>query len=200
MKLWHVLVFCVVWMGGLLIYRFRPEPHISHPPGILVPEEPEQHLLHQTRMWQHKNYWISPLATFKLRARVLHKKRYDFGREADLSPVDLALGWGPMSDQAVLEHLTISQATRRYFVRSKTPPLPLRTIFRFSSNMHMIPATPDIAQTLAEVRVGEIIVLQGYLVAVRSNDGWRWRSSLSRDDTGDGACELVWVERLAIQP
>jgi hypothetical protein len=28
--------------------------------------------------------------------------------------------------------------------------------------------------------------------------GWRWRSSLTRDDTGPGARELVYVEDLTI--
>jgi hypothetical protein len=32
------------------------------------------------------------------------------------------------------------------------------------------------------------------LVEADGRDGWKWRSSLTRDDTGDGACELMWVE------
>jgi hypothetical protein len=30
--------------------------------------------------------------------------------------------------------------------------------------------------------------------------GWRWRSSLTRDDTDPGACELVYAEDLTIDP
>ena len=37
------------------------------------------------------------------------------------------------------------------------------------------------------------------LIEVRGADGWRWRSSLTREDTGAGACELVWVERIAVR-
>jgi hypothetical protein len=39
----------------------------------------------------------------------------------------------------------------------------------------------------------------GYLVEVRGRDGFRWRSSLTREDTGNGACELVWVEKLDVR-
>lgn len=198
MRLWQLVAFCVLWIGGILLYRFWPEPEVSHAPGILVPEEPEQHLLNQTRMWQRQDYWINPLATFKLRARVLHKKSYVSGREADLSPMDLALGWGPMSDQNVLDHLAISQAGRWYLVRYKKPVLPARSISLYSANMHMIPARPEIEEMLERVRVGEIIALSGYLVSVKANDGWRWRSSLTRQDTGNGSCEIVWVEQLSI--
>jgi hypothetical protein len=48
------------------------------------------------------------------------------------------------------------------------------------------------------VRTGSVVRLEGYLVEARADDGWRWRSSLTREDTGNGACELVWVERLDV--
>jgi len=41
-----------------------------------------------------------------------------------------------------------------------------------------------------------VIHLQGFLVDASRGDGWRWRTSMSRDDTGDGACELVYVESI----
>jgi hypothetical protein len=46
---------------------------------------------------------------------------------------------------------------------------------------------------LRSVAGGDIIELRGYLVEVTAPDGWHWRSSLSRTDSGDGACELMWV-------
>jgi hypothetical protein len=44
-----------------------------------------------------------------------------------------------------------------------------------------------------------VVALTGYLVEVRGPDGFRWRSSLTREDTGNGACELVWVEKLDVR-
>ena len=35
-------------------------------------------------------------------------------------------------------------------------------------------------------------VLDG-TIQVEADDGWRWRSSTTREDTGDGACEVVYV-------
>ena len=35
------------------------------------------------------------------------------------------------------------------------------------------------------------------LVEVRGADGWTWRSSLSREDSGNGGCEVVYVCALA---
>jgi hypothetical protein len=39
---------------------------------------------------------------------VLSVERYRTGREAEISPVDFALGWGSMSDDAVTSKLDIS--------------------------------------------------------------------------------------------
>jgi hypothetical protein len=41
------------------------------------------------------------------------------------------------------------------------------------------------------------VIVRGYLVEARGADGWRWRSSLTREDTGAGACELIWVESVS---
>jgi hypothetical protein len=51
-----------------------------------------------------------------------------------------------------------------------------------------------VRRELDRVRRHDLIELSGYLVEVRHGDGWTWRSSLSRDDAGAGACEVVWVE------
>jgi len=58
----------------------------------------------------------------------------------------------------------------------------------------------EVAYQLERVRVGDVVSLDGMLVEADKANGWRWRSSLTRDDTGDGACELVYVQSLYIQP
>jgi len=78
----------------------RPVPHL---PGVLAPDEPRQEPPADDRPWQHLGYEIRPLADYSLRARVLSATRYRWDRGADLAPVDLAVGWGEMSDSALLE-------------------------------------------------------------------------------------------------
>ena len=65
--------------------------------------------------------------------------------------------------------------------------------------MHMIPATRTIGRKLKSLRVGDIIKLDGLLVDVDHDSGWFWRTSMSRMDTGAGACEIVFVESLSVE-
>jgi hypothetical protein len=192
---WRILVVALLAFG---LWKLWSEREIAHPPGALVQAEPDQAALDNARPLARNGYRIQPLERFALDARVLGAERYRFGREAELSPVDLALGWGPMSDTAVLEKISISQGNRFYYWRVDEFPIPRREIELNSANMHMIPANDDVARRLASVRTGSVVRLEGYLVEASAEDGWRWRSSLTREDTGNGACELVWVERLDV--
>lgn len=167
---------------------------VSLGPGILAPEAPVQTALESVEPFDHRGYLITPLAEFALRAKVLAKRGYASDREAALSPYDLALGWGSMSDETVLAHIGISQSRRWYHWSVARFPIPRRDIETQSANMHLIPASDDVLAAIAETRVGEIIRLRGRLVRVTSEDGWRWVSSTTRADTGSSACEVIWVE------
>ena len=101
------------------------------------------------------NARLRPLAGFSIEARVLGREDYRMGREADYSPTDLALGWGRMTDDAVLSQLDISQGGRWYRYRwTNAPPIPVAEIVRSSANMHMIPADDAVAAALDRIEQG----------------------------------------------
>jgi len=127
---------------------------------------------------------------------VLGVEPYRFDAGAKLSPLDLAVGWGPMSDTAVLDHFEITQGGRFFAIYPDESAIDLRTALLGSANMHLIPANPAIRKRLEKVRPGNIVRLQGYLVDVYGPNGYTWRTSLTREDTGAGACELMYVERV----
>ena len=169
---------------------------VRYPPGEIAPNDPVQEKITSAQVHRVGKYAVRPVARFKVEARVLGTERYRFDRGAVLSPIDLALGWGPMSDQSVLDQVHISQGGRFYRWRVKEYPIPRRQIIEHSANMHMIPANDEVRKDLLAVRAGEIVQLKGYLVVASSEDGSIWKTSLTRKDSGDGACELVWVESL----
>ena len=167
-------------------------------PGVLAANPPKQNQITNPLGYSFKGYTITPLATFNAKAKVLSRKNYRLGRESDLSPVDLALGWGNMSDESVLEKIKITQSNRWYRWRVAEFPIPRREIETHSANMHLIPANDEIKSMISQARKGDIIELSGKLVRVDAKDGWHWISSLNRDDTGARACELILVEQFKV--
>lgn len=171
---------------------------VSLGPGVMVDLPPEQDDPIEPEPFKYQAYTITPLASFDIKAKVLAKKSYFMGRQADLSPVDLALGWQNMSDESVLVDIDISQSNRWYHWRVSDFPIPRREIETQSANMHLIPANEQVESMIDDARQGDIIELSGKLVRVDSDDGWHWVSSLTRNDTGNHACELVWVDRFRV--
>ena len=150
--------------------------------------------------FEFRGYQVRPLAAFALRARVLSREDYYAGREADLSPIDLALGWQRMAEPAVYERLNITQGGRWYrYSWSNEPPIPPQEIIQSSANMHMIAATPQVERALKKARKGGFIRITGKLVEVTHASGWRWTSSLTRSDSGANSCELVFVESAEVE-
>jgi hypothetical protein len=187
-------------LGGLVIclYIFSEGSEISRPPGVLAPDEPYQREVYTSSFREKNGYRLVPLAAFDIRARVIASAGYRFGREADLSPVDLVLGWGAMSNTDVLKKISFSQSGRAYTWRTGTLPVPRQEIETHSANMHMIPADREIERQLKSIRPGNMIHVKGLLVEAITQEGWRWKSSLTRADTGGGACELILVESLYV--
>lgn len=150
--------------------------------------------------FDYRGYQLTPIAHFDLRARLISSQSYRGGREADISPIDYALGWNRMSDDAVLAQLRFSQAGRFYSYRwDREPPIPPAEIIRSSANMHLVPANSFIERELSSARPGSVVTISGWLIDVDNRDGWRWRTSRTREDSGSGACEIIWVESFSVE-
>ncbi len=150
--------------------------------------------------FEFKNYSVKPLANFVIRARILSATHYSLDASSTLSPIDLALGWNRMADPSVYNALNISQGGRWYhYSWREAPPIPPQEIIESSANMHMIPANESVARVLNQATSNKFIKIKGMLVEITNNKGWLWRSSLTRKDSGGGACEVIFVEAAAIE-
>lgn len=192
-----VLLLSIVLTGLFQAWSARP---VSHGPGQVAPRVPEQEIIPGSEQLVRGPWTLTPRARYSLEARILAQERYRFDRIADLSPLDLALGWGPMSDEGVLKDIEISQSGRFYYWRVAEFPIPRRQIERHSANVHVIPGDPVVERQLGRLRVGQVVGLSGYLVDAADRDGQRTvATSMTRDDTGAGACELLWVEAVRLR-
>jgi hypothetical protein len=189
-----VAAIYVVW-GAWHWLSNRP---IRTADGILAPEEPQQQLVENGRRFQRGHWTLTVRATYRITARVLGRETYNFDALSDLIPQDIAVGWGPMSDSRVLQSLELSQENRFFYWRTTPKTLvPPQTIITHAANTHVIPASSAIARQLLRLRPGEVVTLSGELVDATRSDG-RWiKTSLVRDDTGAGACEVMWVTEVS---
>lgn len=178
----------VIVIGLGIFYWWKPSTNV---------ESAQDYQRISTDVQTFNGYTMTNLANYEGQFRVLSREDYHSGREAEISPVDFALGWGAMADPAVYKQLSIRQSNRWYYWRYENqPPIPRHDIETQSANTHLIPANPTVAKQLAKIDQDDLIYLKGHLVEVKAGDGWTWRSSLSREDTGDGACELMLVEEV----
>ena len=183
-------------LGGW--HWWTSERPVTRPPGIVAPDEPVQVDLDPPPRFDAKGYTFIERAKFDITARVLRKQTYHFDAGVDLATVDLGVGWGPLSDSAIIDQLQFSQMGRFFYWQPRRADFPLSfaTLISHLTQMHIIPATSDIESKLKRVRPGQIVTASGYLVDVRSSGGFVWNTSLTRHFTGDGACEVFWVEQL----
>jgi hypothetical protein len=185
---------CLLLILGIAGWFFLRDTSLPAPePGVRIVSVPEQTPTSRQK-WTEKGYEVRPLARYSIKARVLSRKRYFFDDTADISPLDLALGWGNMSDSAVLNHISVSQSGRwyEYYYQPDCPASP-KAIATQSANVHCLPADSSVWKDLRNLRVNSFVELKGFLVEVQKDGAPPWTSSLVRDDQGAGACEILWV-------
>ncbi len=145
---------------------------------------------------------ITPVAHYVLRGVVVSRESYQLGWNAELAPCDVAVAWGELAANDGWRRLTWSQGGRWYFWRwTGERPFADDLVVRSSSNTHLIPSSSDLRTAARALTPGDIVELVGDLVAIEGRKGrervW-WRSSLSRTDTGEGSCELLYLRRLKV--
>lgn len=188
MKKWIILLL----IGAGYWFLFHDSP--AQWKGIPARFDPQQTDRDLPKPFAHEHNTITPLARYSITAVVLSRDRYRFDPAAKLAPVDLALGWGAMSISSAINELSISQSGRWYeYTWHGDPPLDPQAIAKNSANTHCLPANAAVRKKLLAVRRHDLVTLEGYLVEITGPNNWRWRSSLTRDDTAGGACEVMWI-------
>jgi hypothetical protein len=183
---WLVAAFIAFW-----VWRGYTQRDVERAPGVIAAEDPLQRDLGAgAAAIEHGAYRLRPRAELTATVRILRREDYAFDELADLVPTDFAVGWGPMSDSAVLRDVEISQGNRFYYWRTEHWPVSRAEIESHSANWHVIPENDSVRAVLGRVRVGSVVEFRGRLVDIEAESGGR-ATSLTRTDTGAGACEIL---------
>ncbi len=135
---------------------------------------------------------LSLLASYDIEAVVKSTNRMrDY--PAQVSRYDFALAWGDLNRADIDSTISYGQGMRFYTYRwSADTPVSPSYIGSHSANVHIIHSDKNILKKVRGIRKNDHLRLQGYLVQVNFPYG-PWRSSLTRTDSGNGACEIMYV-------
>lgn len=85
-------------------------------------------------------YSIVPTDSYEIEALILSRARSHWDREADLSPVNMLLGWGSAAIDPILNEVNWSQSGRwGWWQWDGDVPIDERTVARNVANVHIIP-------------------------------------------------------------
>lgn len=119
-----------------------------------------------------------------------------------LSPKDVGLSWGFLAREENHKKISWQSSPNRFLYWSTKDMEWLRKVGGTgavninSSNSHLIPSDEKTEKLISNIDKNDFIRIEGYLVNIRGEKGnkyYTWNSSTSRYDTGDGACEVVYV-------
>jgi hypothetical protein len=184
-------------LGGVNWWLY--ERSVPRKPGVLVAVEPQQQDYDPAPEFADRGYRFTRRARYDITARVLRREIYRVDGGAALAPVDLAVGWGPLSDSRIVDQLEFSQMGRFFYWQPRNPatfPLDPATLIAHGAQMHLILRRRTSTAGFAGCGPDRSQPFGGFLVDVSGPGGFTWHTSLTRTDTGDGACEIVWVETL----
>ncbi|WP_343596908.1 hypothetical protein [Acinetobacter sp.] len=144
-----------------------------------------------------KGQSISVLKPYQGEFRILGSKIYTNDEQAKFSPIDYAVSWGMFANPSIARQIDVRQYDRFLNWKMKTIPVSPREAIDMVSNMHIIPANPQIAQQIKQVKRGDLVRLKGDLVEVKDKN-LVWRSALNDYNIGDGACKLFRVDSIQL--
>lgn len=115
---------------------------------------------------------------------------------------DLCLVWGDNINDLVLEEIEFSHGEFTCFYQTRDREAYAAFNPEQLSNNHLIPANEEVEKLIERTRVGDQVRIAGSLVELEVNmpDGRTWSrgTSVTRNDSGNGACELIYVRDLDI--
>jgi len=110
-----------------------------------------------------------------------------------LNLMDVGLIWGSNMDPKLYKKIKFKTNGVRLFFKPTHRNIWKHFRFDQISNNHLICTNSLLRKKIKKLHRGELISIKGFLANYSGRS-----SSLTRTDRGDGACEVIWVDKLTI--
>jgi len=123
-----------------------------------------------------------PTGAIDITGRVLARKIYPSEGFGDQLTLDLVLGWGPMSDNRVLDQLSIRQEGRSMQIDPRPGFAPkLDEAYASALNLSVYSDYYENRPILEAIRVGDVIRMVGWTLRLRNPQGRTWEGDAGDD-------------------
>jgi hypothetical protein len=190
-----------------LVSRWPSRSEIS-PEVYREPLQTETHFSAFSFDLKGKRYTVTPKFAYEIRGIVVSchdaKEAFDYYHEKwgdDLNVNDLCLVWGENVKNEVWRWMRFKSGSWTCYFEYGAEAGKARRVFREDgiSNNHLLARDADLAGRLRRLHRGDQVCIKGYLVEYsHSNGAFHRGTSVSRTDTGNGACETIFVTDLEI--
>jgi hypothetical protein len=161
------------------------------------PEIPVQDDVSARRSFRDGNFTIDVLAGYDIYGTIVHRASNYYDSLSSISSLDLGIAFGDfVRHPDLLDRFRFGQVDRVIYIKPKGA---MRgdddwwTQYTWQvSNNHLIFSNSELATVVRAASVGDRVRLKGYLIRA-STANLTAISSLTRYDTGLGACEIIFV-------
>ena len=150
------------------------------------------------------DYRVEPEYEYDLHGLVVSFRHHDgnsrmhFLANDHLNMMDVCVVWGDSATSGKLGKIKFWNGIFTCNVRTRDNEAWAAFSMQQLSNNHLISADEAIRDQVKAIRIGDQIRVRGYLASYSSEAGGKRGTSTTRTDTGDGACETVFVEKFDI--
>ena len=206
MKLSNLAIF--VGFTGLLVSFWNRNDlprNVDFRPEIL--EEPLQKPTREGAFdtaYNGVDYLVEPEYEYDLTGMVVSFRHHDansrmhFLANDHLNMMDVCVVWGDSATSRLLHKLTFWNGTFTCNVKTRNQAAWDAFSMQQLSNNHLISDDDYLRKQVKDIRIGDQIRVRGYLASYSSENGGKRGTSTTRTDTGDGACETLFVRQFDI--
>jgi hypothetical protein len=155
-------------------------------------------------VYEGVEYTVEPEYEYELHGMIVSYRHHDgdsrmhFQANDHLNMLDVCVIWGDNTKNPDLDKIDFWNGIFTCVVQTRDQQAWDAFDMYQLSNNHLISADDEIRSQVRDIKVGDQIHITGYLASYSSEGGGKRGTSTTRLDTGDGACETLFVERFEI--
>ena len=200
-----IIVISFVWLLVSWWHRNEIPGSIDYVPELA--NEPEQKRTQKRPfelMFNGVPYRVEPEYEYDLTGMIVSYRHHEGNSRMHslandhLNMLDVCVIWGDNPRNNRLHKIDFWNGIFTCNVKTRDPIAWENFDMRQLSNNHLISDNEYIRKQVHKIKIGDQIRVRGYLAGYTSGGGSKRGTSTTRTDTGDGACETIYVEQFRI--